>query len=353
MQKKLYFCAKIQRKMKKIVLFLALIASSTLFAGQNAKYLQYIEDWKNKALEQQALYDIPACITLAQGLLESAAGQSELATKANNHFGIKCSSDWLGGSYYYDDDHKGECFRVYQNAEESFVDHSLFLKRDRYKTLYELDPVDYRRWAQGLKDCGYATDPSYASKLISIIEEYALDTLVGSDFVLQDRFAARPADTATPEGSLAELAVGATSVEAANEVGEIWVEAKTAKEEKWAFKASHRQERVNHTPFVYAREGDSYASIAYQLNIKERTLREWNDAVGHTLQVNDRVFLSKKPKYVRGEKEIMWVHPGESLWMICQREGIQLKTIYEVNGIPQDVKVFETRQKIMLGKPKK
>lgn len=336
--------------MKKTLLFLAAFSCSAVFAAQNTLSLQYIETWKNVALEQQSLYGVPACITLAQGLLESAAGQSELAVKANNHFGIKCTSDWLGGSYFHDDDHKGECFRVYQNAEESFTDHSQFLRRDRYKPLFELDPIDYRRWAQGLKDCGYATDPSYATKLVAIIEEYALDTLVGSDFVLQDRFASRPA---TPEGSLAELAVGTAPAVAANEAGEIWVEAKTAKEEKWAFKASHRKERVNHTPFVYAREGDSYASIAYQLNMRERKLREWNDAVGHTLKVNDRVFLSKKPKYVRGEKEVMWVHPGESLWMICQREGLQLKTIYEVNGIPQDIKVFETRQKIMLGKPKK
>lgn len=339
--------------MKKITLFLALVASCSLFAAQNAKYLQYIDEWKQVAIEQQKLYGIPACITLAQGLLESAAGQSELAVNARNHFGIKCTSDWLGGSYYHDDDRKGECFRVYQSAEESYADHSLFLKRERYQALFELDPVDYRRWAQGLKDCGYATDPSYANKLVAIIEEYALDTIVGSDFVLQDRFASRPAGTATPEGSLAELAVGATSVEAANEAGEIWVEAKTAKEEKQAFKAMHRKEKVNHRPFVYARKGETYASIAYQLNMKERTLREWNDAIGHVLKENDRVFLWKKRKYVRGEKEIMWVHPGESLWMICQREGIQLKTIYEVNGIPEDIKVFETRQKVLLGKPKK
>lgn len=343
--------------MRKIILFCALIGSCSLMAVQNAAYLNYIEAWKQTALEQQAEYGIPACITLAQGLLESSAGKSELAVKANNHFGIKCTSDWMGGSYFYDDDRKGECFRVYQNAEESYNDHSLFLQRDRYKPLYELDPVDYRRWAQTLKDCGYATDPSYASKLISIIEEYALDTLAGSDFVLQDRLTterpAAPERSAAPEGLFAVSAGGATAAVAANEAGEIWVEAKTVKEEKRAFYASHRREKVNHTPFVYAKAGETYGSIAYQLNVKERTLREWNDAVGHTLKENDRVFLSKKPKYVRGEKEVMWVHPGESLWMISQREGVQLKTIYEVNGIPAEVKVFKTRQQVLLAKPKK
>ena len=356
MQKKLYFCGKIQRKMKKIVLFLALIASCTLFAGQNAKYLQYIDEWKQVAVEQQNLYGIPASITLAQGLLESGAGQSELAVKAKNHFGIKCTSDWLGGSYYHDDDRKGECFRVYQSAEESYSDHSLFLRRDRYKTLFELDPVDYRRWAQGLKDCGYATDPGYANKLISIIEEYALDTIVSLEFRVESVEKPSSLEVLSLKGHDRQSRMESeviVAVEAANEAGEIWVEAKTAKEEKQAFKAMHRKEKVNHRPFVYAREGETYASIAYQLNMKERTLREWNDAIGHVLKENDRVFLWKKRKYVRGEKEVMWVHPGESLWMICQREGIQLKTIYEVNGIPQDIKVFETRQKILLGKPRK
>ena len=330
--------------MKKITLFLALVASCSLFAAQNAKYLKYIEEWKQVALEQQSLYGIPACITLAQGLLESAAGQSELAVNARNHFGIKCTSDWLGGSYFYDDDRKGECFRVYQSAEESYADHSLFLKRERYQALFELDPVDYRRWAQGLKDCGYATDPSYANKLVAIIEEYALATITSLELKVES--------LEKPSSSKVESEV-IVATPAANEAGEIWVEAKTAKEEKQAFKAMHRKEKVNHRPFVYARKGETYASIAYQLNMKERTLREWNDAIGHVLKENDRVFLWKKRKYVRGEKEVMWVHPGESLWMICQREGIQLKTIYEVNGIPEDIKVFETRQKIMLGKPKK
>ncbi len=327
MQKKLYFCSKIQRKMKKSVLFCMVLSASALFAGQNAKYLSYIDQWKQTAIEQQQDYGIPASITLAQGLLESSAGQSELARNANNHFGIKCTSDWLGGSYYYDDDRKGECFRVYKNAEESYRDHSLFLQRERYASLFELDIIDYRRWAQGLSACGYATDPSYATKLIHIIEEYALDTLVDERKV--------------------------PSVNKSQTKGEEWVEARSAKEERNAFYSVHPKERVNHTPFVYAREGDSYASVAYQLNMKERKLREYNDALGHTLKPGDRVFTTPKPRYVRGEKSVMWVHPGESLWSISQREGVQLKTIYELNELDPLVKVFKTRQKVLLGKPKK
>lgn len=332
--------------MRKTALFLALLSSCTLFSAPNAKYLSYIDQWKQTALEQQKQYGIPASITIAQGLLESGAGQSELAINAKNHFGIKCTSDWLGGSYYYDDDHRGECFRVYNNAAESYKDHSLFLRRDRYAALFELDIADYRRWANGLKACGYATDPSYATKLIAIIEDYSLDTLVG----LAASISVEPTTVAT---TTVATTTATTTTAAAPTVGEAWIEARTAKEERKAFYSIHPKERVNHTPYIFAREGDSYATIAYSLNIKERKLREYNEALGHILKPSDRVFITPKPRYVRGEKSVMWVHPGESLWSISQREGVQLKTIYKLNEIDPSVKVFKTRQKIYLAKPKK
>lgn len=328
--------------MKKTLLFIALLSTCGVFAAQNTRYQTYIDQWKKMAVEQQQNYGIPACITLAQGLLESSAGQSELAQNANNHFGIKCTSDWLGGSYYYDDDRKGECFRVYNNAEESFEDHALFLRRDRYASLYELDIVDYRRWAQGLSACGYATDPSYATKLIAIIENYGLDTIADSGKWIVDS-GKKPSS----------LEVDSSEIVVPNEAGEMWVEVKTVKEEREAFYAAHPKEKVNHTPFYFAREGDTYATIAYQLNMKERTLRQYNDAEGHILKPGDRVFVTKKPRYVRGEKSLMWVHPGETLWSISQREGLQLKTIYEVNELDPSVKMFKTRQKIFLCKQKK
>ena len=349
MQKKLYFCSKIRRKMKKTALFFALLSSCALFSAPNAKYLSYIEQWKQTALEQQKHYSIPASITIAQGLLESGAGQSELAINANNHFGIKCTSDWLGGSYYYDDDHKGECFRVYNNAEESFKDHSLFLRRDRYAALFELDIADYRRWAHGLKACGYATDPSYATKLISIIEDYSLDTLVGLAASTPVKRTSVPAPTVTTTAAAPAMAITVVTPT----VGEEWMDARTVMQERKAFYSTHPKERVNHTPYIFARVGDSYATIAYSLNMKERKLREYNDALGHILKPGDKVFITKKPRYVRGDKSIMWVHPGESLWSISQREGVQLKTIYKLNEIDPSVKVFKTRQKIFLVKQKK
>ncbi|RZJ19893.1 MAG: LysM peptidoglycan-binding domain-containing protein [Acinetobacter sp.] len=137
--------------------------------------LSYIEAFKAVAIEEMNKYGIPASITLAQGISESGSGNSTLAKYANNHFGIKCTSDWKGKAYYKDDDQSNDCFRVYKDARESYKDHSEFLKRKRYSFLFELDKNDYRNWAIGLKTAGYATNPKYADMLISIIEKYKLN----------------------------------------------------------------------------------------------------------------------------------------------------------------------------------
>lgn len=135
----------------------------------------YIERFKTIAVQEMNLYGIPASITLAQGLFESGNGNSDLSKIANNHFGIKCNSEWKGKSYYKDDDQVNDCFRVYDKPEDSYRDHSEFLKRKRYAPLFELDKNDYRGWAQGLKDAGYATNPKYPQLLINVIEKYHLD----------------------------------------------------------------------------------------------------------------------------------------------------------------------------------
>jgi len=137
--------------------------------------VQYIERFKGIAIQEMNAYGIPASITLAQGLFESGSGNGELARVANNHFGIKCTPDWKGRVYYKDDDNKNDSFRVYDSPEESFRDHSQFLKRKNYRGLYDLDPADYKGWARGLKKAGYATNPQYPSLLINIIEKYHLD----------------------------------------------------------------------------------------------------------------------------------------------------------------------------------
>jgi len=135
----------------------------------------YIQRFKGIAVAEMNRYGIPASITMAQAILESGTGKSDLAKYANNHFGIKCTSDWTGKGYYKDDDKKDDCFRVYKNPEESFRDHSEFLKRKRYAFLFELDKDDYKGWAKGLKQAGYATNPKYPDLLIGLIERYGLD----------------------------------------------------------------------------------------------------------------------------------------------------------------------------------
>lgn len=140
----------------------------------NYTTLAYIHAFKNVAIEEMNAYGIPASITLAQGILESGSGNSSLAKYANNHFGIKCTSDWKGKAYYKDDDQANDCFRVYKDARESYKDHSEFLKRKRYSFLFELDKNDYKNWALGLKTAGYATNPKYPDMLISTIEKYKL-----------------------------------------------------------------------------------------------------------------------------------------------------------------------------------
>jgi flagellum-specific peptidoglycan hydrolase FlgJ len=142
---------------------------------QSYTSLSYIERFKAIAIQEMNQYGIPASITLAQGLFESGSGNSELAKVANNHFGIKCTSDWKGKSYFKDDDSANECFRVYDNPDDSYRDHSAFLKRKNYAKLFELDKNDYEGWARGLKKAGYATNPKYPELLINIIVKYSLD----------------------------------------------------------------------------------------------------------------------------------------------------------------------------------
>ncbi|HZX57488.1 MAG TPA: glucosaminidase domain-containing protein [Mucilaginibacter sp.] len=147
--------------------------------------LQYIDHFKTIAIQEMNLYGIPASITLAQGLFESGSGNSELARVANNHFGIKCNSSWTGKSYFKDDDNHNDCFRVYNKAEDSFRDHSEFLKRPNYAKLFQLDKNDYTGWANGLKAAGYATNPNYPQLLITIIKKYNLDQYDSPETVVQ------------------------------------------------------------------------------------------------------------------------------------------------------------------------
>lgn len=352
--------------MKRLVscLFLLSFVFAVQAQKQNETYLAYIEQWKAVAIQQQADYGIPASITMAQALLESAAGQSELAKNAKNHFGIKCASDWFGGVYYYDDDAKNECFRQYYNAMESFKDHSLFLLRPRYETCFEIAVEDYEGWAYRLKQCGYATDKLYPQKLIKLIEDYRLDTLTLAAPQNMSGGVDAPEmgykTTLTPKSQV----TAATSKKAAvktetapirvisQDPEEPYVEPLSAWKEKQSFYLKHPKKKCNGVRYVEAKAGDTYATIAFQLNVRERSLRKKNDALGRTLKEGDRVYLASKRCYATKEKAIIWVHPGETLWEVSQREGIKLKTILKLNGFDPSLRTFKTRQKIYIAKVK-
>lgn len=346
-------------------MLIAAVGVSLVMAAQkqNASYLAYIEQWKATAVQQQADYGIPAAITMAQALLESGAGQSELAVNANNHFGIKCTSEWFGGVYYYDDDSKGECFRQYGNAAESFKDHSLFLQRPRYTTCFEIAVEDYEGWAQRLKACGYATDPGYAPKLIKIIEDYRLDTLAsGKSASGAVATAAVPANNARPQTTdsvkprpkrplKAEVVRRSEPIMVIhNDPEPPYKEPLTAKEERDSFMLMHPTYKCNGLVYVLAREEDTYSNIAFRLNVRERDLREDNDALGRELKKGDRVYLSGKKK--TSTKEFVWTYTGQSLWQLSQDEGVSVESIRKLNELDPRIRTFRTRQRIYLKKVK-
>lgn len=354
--------------MKKTLFFAALCVSMTLAAQkQNETYLTYIEQWKETAIQQQKDYEVPAAITMAQALLESSAGQSELALNAKNHFGIKCTSDWFGGVYYHDDDSEGECFRQYYDAAESFKDHSVFLHRPRYKTCFEIAPQDYEAWAYRLRDCGYATDYLYAPKLVKLIETYRLDTLTEialrketlvqetptQEAALQEDSAATPVQKPAPKKRPLKATVVRKSepiMVIHNDPEPPYVEPLTAKEERDSFLLMHPKHKCNGVTYVTAREEDTYANVAFRLNVRERGLREDNDALGRELQKGDRIYLASKKK--TGEKDFVWTHTGLSLWKLSQDEGVTIESIVKLNELDPTIRVFRTRQKIYLKKVK-
>ena len=344
---------------RSIILIAALGVTMTLAAQkQNPKYLAYIEQWKSTAVDNQKDYGIPASIIMAQALLESAAGQSELAENANNHFGIKCTSEWYGGVYYYDDDSKGECFRQYGDAAQSFKDHALFLQRPRYATCFEIAVEDYEGWAHRLKACGYATDPGYAPKLIKIIEEYRLDTLAMSAATPLSDAVALPNDKPAASNDATEKRpLKAEVVRKTEPIAVIthdpepeYVAPLSAKEERDNFYLEHPKLKCNGVAYVLAREGDTYANVAFRLDIRERELREFNDALGRDMKVGDRIYLFYKHK--SGDKDFVWSNVGQSLWQLSQEEGVSLEAIQKINELDPSIRVLRTKQKIWLRKVK-
>ena len=284
------------------VAFLGLLAWES--TAQNSTYTNYIARYRDVAIKEMRQHGIPASITMAQGLLESAAGESELAKKANNHFGIKCTSDWKGPSVKKDDDRKDECFRKYAHPEESFDDHSQFLKRDRYSSLYSLKPTDYKGWAHGLRSAGYATDPHYATKLIKLIDEYDLHEL---DLIALGKQAVKEKNS---------------TLETVSPLGgdEIY--------EKYKI-YSHPNRKL---PCVVVFEGDNIADIARRYDISLDRLLRYNDLRYDTPLIPGQfIFLKSKP--TKSYTEVYTVQQGDTMYKIAQKMGMELKYLYTRNNI--------------------
>lgn len=255
--------------------------------GKDA-YSAYIATYSDMAVEQMKKYGIPASITLAQGLLESDAGRSTLATKCNNHFGIKCHNDWKGRKMYHDDDAKQECFRCYRDANESFRDHSLFLVNGaRYQSLFKLGSTDYKGWAKGLKAAGYATSPTYATKLIEIIERYGLDRYDSRNGV--------------------RLKAG---------------------------QLPHQPLLVNGQRCVRLREGETLKDIAREYGMQLILLRRFNEVDRKfTPPAGTLVYLERKKSRADKEHRTYVVKKGDSLWSISQDFGIKVSSLAKRNKI--------------------
>ena len=297
--------------------FLPVLISLLFLAADRSPQEKYIDEYSAIAVREMERSGVPASITLAQGLVESRAGLSPLAAKGNNHFGIKCHNDWKGKRMYQDDDAKGECFRVYPTAEQSFRDHSDFLRyRDRYKSLFDLKPTDYKAWAYGLKKAGYATDPAYPVKLIKVIEDYQLYRFDSGR------------ETVVPEAPLA--------IEAPKKVDP--VKYRQEYSEEFRFKLSRSVMTRNGVPFVTSLKGESYSSIATTQGLFLKELLRFNDLkADEPLNEGTVVFLQmKKKKAEKGLDKYIADHDGEGLRDISQRFGVRLSSICKLNGFGSD-----------------
>jgi LysM repeat protein len=272
---------------------------------------QYIEAWKDEAIYQMVAHKIPASITLSQGLLESGNGNSRLAIEGNNHFGIKCHNDWSGAKIFEDDETKGECFRKYDDASESFEDHSLFLQKKRYEPLFTLEIKDYKGWAKGLKECGYATNPKYPQLLINLIEQYQLAQYdkLGLEHI-KDKTTPNRSHGKTPNHNPSN----------------------NKEESKTINLSNNRTIKIsdNKIKFIIAKAGDTPEKIAADLDIAAWQIKLYNDLQNNdTIKEGQKIYI--QPKRSKAKDATHTVSKGETMWSISQNHGIKLKKLYKKN----------------------
>lgn len=296
---------------------MALALTLLLASAGNDAYENYIRKYARIAVKEMKRSGVPASITLAQGLLESAAGQSFLAVNGNNHFGIKCHNNWTGKEIHKDAESKNECFRAYANVESSFKDHSDFLRfQNRYKSLFDLKPTDYKGWAIGLKNAGYATDPKYPEKLVKIIEEYQLYKYDGGVEV----------EVESP-----------TVVEAPKKMEVQYMEKINISLSRPAFEQ-------NGVPFIYAVEGENYESLAVANHLFVKEILRYNDAsYDRPLKGGEPVYLAAKKKEAAEGVDKLVVGPGEhfTLLEIAQTYAVKLSALARMNKVKENASFGE------------
>jgi len=280
---------------------------------------EYINKYSLLAMSEMKRSGVPASITLAQGIIESDYGRSRLAREANNHFGIKCHNGWTGRKIFHDDDKRNECFRKYNNADESYIDHSDFLMRgSRYRFLFSLRPGDYRSWARGLKKAGYATNPRYADMLIDMIEKNDLHVYDEMVFSGKDisRIYAGSNDTGNTDSYSTERDFDS------NEPGI----------DNFIISRKSRVEVRNRIEYIRVREGDTFSSLQEEFDLLGWELRMYNELDERDgIQVGRLLYLQpKRSKAARGN-DFHIVKEGETMYSISQLYGIKLKALYKKN----------------------
>lgn len=309
------------KKHKLLFAILFALSSNLIFAQSSEIIRRYIETYKDVAIAEEIRTGVPASITLAQGIHETGAGTSQLVLKSNNHFGIKCKSDWTGESVSHDDDAKGECFRKYQDPLESYRDHSDFLKnRPFYTSLFDLDPTDYKAWAHGLKKAGYATNPKYAQILIKLIEDYDLQqyTLLALNGKFSDNsdvaFASNVKTESSDEAKMAEPVVQKAVVKTYNYPSGVF--------------------KINETNVVFVKKGTAFLKIAHDNDLSLSKLFEFNDMKPVDIAERDQlIYLQRKRKI--GTEDFHVVQEGETLHDIAQVQGIRMESLLEYNLLKQ------------------
>jgi hypothetical protein len=312
-------------KVKSLVTTIYLLVCGSLFA-QSATTEAYIKQYKDLAISEMQRTGVPAAIKLAQAILESQSGMSTLALTANNHFGIKCKAEWTGGKVYQDDDERGECFRVYPSVEQSFKDHSDFLKnRPYYTSLFKLDPTDMQGWAYGLKKAGYATSVTYPKSLLKIIKDYDLE-----------KYNSFASVKATPQPVTAVLEKATETVINDQEI----IYTKSSLFPRGIF-------TINRSKVIFAIAGTTLKDIALQYDVRQEDLLTFNDIPYTEMLTTGRlIFLEKKLK--TGSKSFRIAQPGETWRDISQLEGIRLEHLLLYNQASISEAAIPSGQKIWL-----